>query len=320
MIRSLDNRSIKMLLLQANSILFPRTEVFSRPLSIRNQLLIFCALLIPIYGLGKLVPPTDYLGFDWVHFFGRGFVPAFYPPWTKVVIGAISWPLLLGITFAATSLATLKRARNFLSVVSAILALPLFWTVFLGQLDGLIIFGLLGLPWLAPFALIKPQVSLFAFGARRSYLLALVLTLFLSFVIWGWWPLKMLSIWEIHAEGRYINDISIGLLGLPLALPMLWFSRGDMDMMMLSGTLISPYLLPYNLLPLIPAIARLSWWSAIICMLLSWLPLSANWLGPSGWWLGWAFVAWLWINLFVMRYRNDFPNWKKLIRRPNSYG
>jgi hypothetical protein len=62
----------------------------------------------------------------------------------------------------------------------------------------------------------------------------------------------------------------------------IWFSRGDMDMLMASGSFILPHLIPYNLLPLTPAIARMKPWQAGIAMVLSWLPFSANWIGPVG--------------------------------------
>ena len=149
---------------------------------------------------------------------------------------------------------------------------------------------------------IQPQVTLFAFGARRSFLISLVVVLGISFLIWGFWPGKMTMPWESHAEIRYVNDIAIGLYGLPLALLLLWFSRGDLDMLMAAGIFATPYLLPYNLLPLVPAIARLSPLSAGMAFVLSWLPLSANWLGPTGWWLGWVFVIWLWCQLAWARY------------------
>ena len=42
--------------------------------------------------------------------------------------------------------------------------------------------------------------------------------------------------------------------------------------------------------------------AALVAALTSWLPLSANWIGPAGWWLGWIYVAWVWGNLAVERY------------------
>jgi hypothetical protein len=100
-----------------------------------------------------------------------------------------------------------------------------------------------------------------------------------------------------YGEGRLVTDISLHYFGVPLALLMFWVSRGDMDMLMLSGTFATLYLLPYNLLPVVPAIARLRPRSALVAALLSWLPVSANWLGAGGWWLGWLFIGFLWICL-----------------------
>jgi hypothetical protein len=124
----------------------------------------------------------------------------------------------------------------------------------------------------------------------------------LSLIIWGLWPLRLFSINSYFGEGRYEQDISIGLWGILIALPLMWFSRGDIDMLMLAGAFVSPHLIFYNLLPVVPAIARLKPASAAVAALFSWLPLSANWFGPIGWWLGWLFVGWLWISLFFDRY------------------
>ena len=73
-------------------------------------------------------------------------------------------------------------------------------------------------------------------------------------------------------------------------------------MLMLSGCLLLSHLIPYNLLPVSPAIARLKPLPAILAVLFSWMPMLANRIGPLGWWFGWLFILWLWINLAVMRY------------------
>jgi hypothetical protein len=260
-----------------------------------------------------LIPANGFVGFDWVNHFGRGRVPSIYPPWTSFV-AFLSWPALVGLTFAAVGLAVLKRAVHPSSAVFALLTLPLFWTVFLGQLEGLVVLGLLGLPWLAPLVLLKPQVSFFAFAARRSYLVAAGAFLVLSVLIWGPWPARMLAIQAYYPGGRYIQDIALGWWGLPLALPLLWWSRGDMDLLMAGGVFASLHLLPYNLLPIVPAIARLSPRAAALACIFSWLPFAANWIGPVGWWLGWIFVAWVWLNLAAARYPQVwFSVWLKRI-------
>jgi hypothetical protein len=203
---------------------------------------------------------------------------------------------------AGVGLAALKRAMHPVSAVAALLLLPVFWTIFWGQLDGLVVVGLLGLPWLVPLALPKPQVSAFALGARKWHLAAGLAWLAISLVVWGPWPLRLLAVNSYYAEGRYVQDIAIGWAGLVAAVPLFWFSRGDMDMLMLSGVFMTPHLIPYNMLPFAPAIARLKPGPALAACLLSWLPFSSNWLGKWGWWLGWLFVVWLWAWLAAKRY------------------
>lgn len=252
--------------------------------------------------IAKLIPVNGFFAFDWVHFFGAQRVPPFYPPWTVYVIRYLSYPLLVGVTLAAFSLATIQRSIHPISAAASFCCLPLIWTVFLGQLEGLVVFGNLGLPWLMPLVLIKPQVSIFGLAARRSYLVAFFLFLIISILLWGDWPLTMLSAESFYAEGRYQQNIGLGWWGLPLFLLTVWFSRGDMDMLMASGAFISPHVIFYNLLPLNPAVARLKPRAAMVAFIFSYLTLSSNWLGPAGWWLGWSFVLWIWLNLAAQRH------------------
>lgn len=289
---------MKKLLLQ----LFPVHTIFTKKLSLLQSIGLFLSLTFIFSVAATFIPKDGVFAFDWIHFFGIGNFPAFYPPWTRWLVAPLTYPLLVGLTLASVSISCYFRAVHPLSMIAVFFSLPVLWTIFLGQLDGLVVLGILGLPWLAPLALIKPQVSLWAFGAHKSYGLGLIVTLLISFMIWGWWPADMFSVWVIHEEGKYVNDISIGLAGLPIALILFWFSRGDIDMLMAAGSFVTPYLLPYNLIVLAPSIARLSPLSATVACLLSWLPFSANWLGDKGWMLGWLFVLWLWGGLANKRY------------------
>jgi len=282
--------------------LFPEQPIFTQHIPTGRQIILFVVLAGLFAAGGLVVPANGFTGFDWVNVFSHGSVPPFYPPWGAEVVKLLTWPLLFGLTLAAVAVAALKRAVHPLSLMLALLTLPLWWTLFLGQLEGLVTLGLLGLPWLVPLALIKPQVSIFAIGARRSFVLAAAIFLAISLVIWGPWPLRMLATNQYYAEGRYVNDISLGWWGLLVALPLLWYSRGDLDMLMLAGVFATPHLLPYNLLPVVPAIARLRPRTAALLALFSWLPLAANWLGPGGWWLGWVFIGLAWLFLAIKRY------------------
>jgi hypothetical protein len=283
-------------------LLFPEQEIDRRKLTWQQSLQLAVGFAVIFYCGGLLLRPNEYVGFDWQHFFGAGRIPPFYPPWAAAV-GWLNWPLLLGLSGAVIGLAVVRRAAHPLSAAAVLASLPLLWTLFLGQLDGLVLLGLSLLPLLTPLALLKPQVALFAFAARKRYLLALLLWLVLSFIIWGWWPGPILAVNSFHAEGRFVQNIAIGWVGVLLAAPMGWLSRGDLDMLMLSGAVMTPYLIPYNFMPVVPAAARLKPWQAWAAALLSWLPFSANWLGDVGWWFGWVYVFWLWACLAVQRYR-----------------
>jgi hypothetical protein len=282
--------------------LFPDQKIYNLQLSRGVSFLLFIGLTIVFSLVAGLIPMTKFLGFDWVNFWGAGKIPSFYPPWTIYLTKFLTYPLLVGITLSAFCVATIQRSCHPVSAICAFLSLPLIWTVFLGQLEGLSVLGLLGLPWLIPLVLVKPQIAFFGLGAKRSSILAFIVFLIISYLIWRNWPGAVLAADSSYAEGRYPQNIGLGLWGLPFFLLTVWFSRGDMDMLMVSGAFISPHLIFYNLLPLTPAVARLKPRAAFVAVILSFLTLSSNWLGPMGWWLGWGFVPWLWINLAAQRY------------------
>lgn len=286
-------------------LLFPIQNIYNQRISNKQLVFLFLIFLATFSMLGLAYRPGGFIGFDWIHFFSQGSIPPFYPPWGKVIINYLSWPLLIGLTLASFGLAAIRRSVHPVSLVASFFALPLMWTIFLGQLEGISLFGLLWMPWLVPFALIKPQVAIFAFLSRKKYLIVLVLFLLLSLLIWGLWLIKTLNVESYYGEGRYIQNIGLGWWGLPLALFMIWKSRGDMDMLMLSGCFFLPHLIPYNLLPLTPSIARLSPKKAVIAFLLSWTPFLANYIGPIGWWFGWLLIIWLWLSLAIKRYANN---------------
>ena len=254
-----------------------------------------------------LLPTT---AFDWNVFFGIGNIPVFYPPWTMYITGLLTYQLLVGITLSSFALAVMKRAKSPVSAAMAFITLPLFWAIFLGQLDGLALLGVSGLPYLVPLAMLKPQVASFAVFANKKSMLAAAIFLLITFVVWGAWPLEMLNYHRDHSE--WPQDIALGLLGLiPLSvitLAMLTskIPRNDPDWWMLIGACLTPALIPYNMLPLMPAIARLPTKWAIAVALTSWLPLSANWIGPTGWHLGWLSLLIMGIGLKLKAIRAPY--------------
>lgn len=282
--------------------LFPNIDVYNGKFTKKELLCLFAILFLVFSSFGFIYQPGDLIGFDWIYFFGKGIVPPFYPPWVSEIIKFLSWPVMIGITMASFGLAVMQRSSNPISMLAAFFSLPLFWTLFLGQLEGITLFGFLWMPWLVPFALVKPQVAIFAFLAKKKFFLVLLIFLLISVVIWGLWPSRTLNVESYYGEGRYVQNIGLGWWGIPITLLLMWYSRGDMDMLMLSGCFFLPHLIPYNLLPLTPAIARLGPKKAIIAFLLSWTPFLANYLGDIGWWFGWLFIIWLWLGLAEKRY------------------
>jgi hypothetical protein len=261
---------------------------------------IWCILTVVFAAVTTILPTDGLLAFDWNHFFKRGWnVPLFYPPWTTILVSHLSWPLLIGITLSTFSVAVLQRASSFFSAMMAFCTLPLFWTIFLGQLDGLALLGVVGLPWLVPLVLVKPQIAMFAILSQRKALIVAAGFLALSFLIWGLWPLDMLT-YHTNEWETWPQDIAVGWLGIPAFVVLVWkMPKSDVDWWMLAGTTITPFLIPYNLLPLMPTVARLPKGWATAAAAASWLPLASNWIGPFGWYLGWLSIAIIGFGLVV---------------------
>lgn len=232
------------------------------------------------------------LFYDWrVHLDGAQPMPAYYTPWTRYV-RYLTLPGLLSLTLATFAVAALARARSPASMLCAFLTLPLFWTLFLGHVDGLALLGLEGMPWLVPLALIKPHLSTWAMLARWRWFIAAALFGLLSLALWGPWPVDVLTAPDCDAPRACLAERHLGLWGLPAFAFLVWrMPRDDPDWWMIAGAFVTPRLFPYNLIVLMPAVARLPWpWASAVAVT-SWLPLSANWLGDWAWWLMWVSVA-----------------------------
>lgn len=284
------------------TILFPEVPNPKRPM-IWWHYLLFIVIGVAVFSFAaSFLPPEGLIGYDWVHFFGTGEQKeglSYYPPWV-IYVRYLTWPGLLGLTFTGLALSLYQRRASLLAMGLAFFTLPALWIIFLGQIDGLIVFGLTGLPWLAPFVTIKPQVGYLAYLARKKDLIVLLIWLAISLVIWGLWPLSMLTISNFTVL-QEPHDVSLWPWSLPFVLVLLWLSRGDEDMLMLAGTFALPYLHPYHYFVVLPAMARLTHWVVVLTVVVSWLPMLANWLGPWAWQLSHLFPFLMWFNLYLQR-------------------
>ena len=165
--------------------------------------------------------------------------------------------------------------------------------------DGLVLLGLETMPWLVPLALIKPHLSAWAMFARREWFIAATLFGLLSLFLWGLWPIDVLTASDCDAPRSCLAERSLGLWGLPVFAVLVWqMPRNDPDWWMIAGAFVTPRLFPYNLIALMPAVARLPWPWALAVAVTSWLPFCANWFGDWAWWLMWVSVAVLTVGMY----------------------
>jgi len=265
------------------------------------QIIIIWLVLTAVFtAVACLLPCQLPLAFDWLHFFKDAHnIPVYYPPWTALILRWLPWPLLIGLTLSTYTIAVVRRAQSVVSAVSAFITFPLWWNLFLGQIDGLVLLGMLGLPWLVPFALMKPQIAGFAILARRKSLMVAVCFMLLSCLIWGFWPIELLAYHVGRTGGLgHAGYIGLGLRGLPLAVLALWLIPGwTEDKLMVAGAFVTPALIPYQLLPLMPMIASMPWPLAIITAVATWLPmiLAGDMYSANNWhWLS------MWVSVLLI--------------------
>ncbi|RME76641.1 MAG: hypothetical protein D6784_05365 [Chloroflexi bacterium] len=287
-------------------LFFPPAFEPLRPVPLTTYLLIVAVSAGLFAVIGLFVPADGFLGYDWYHYYSRGIREPFYPPWL-VYVQWLTWPGLVGLNCAGLVMALYQRRASPVRMALPFLSLPALWLLFLGQLDGLVLLGLTGLPWLIPLASLKPQLSFFAFLTHPRRLVWLGVWVGLSIAVWGFWLTDMFSYdrqWQaLYTGATQPQNISLWPWGVPLALVLLWHSRGDVDMLMLAGSFVTPHLMPYNYVVVLPALARIPFWLACLLVAISWLPLSANWVGDWGWQLGHLFAGTLWLALYTKRRR-----------------
>jgi hypothetical protein len=287
-------------------LLFPSPFEKQRHLTVKQYLLIVAFSAVLFSTIGFIVRPDGFIGYDWYYRISQGVRDPYHPPWRDYA-QYLTWPGLIGLTCAGLVVGLYQRYASPLIMAASFLSLPLLWMLFLGNLDGIVLLGLTGLPWLTPLATLKPQVSAFAFLSNKRWLAIFMFWIALTILIWGLWPLAMLNHdahWQsLYPEAEQPQNIELFPWSIPIVLILLWYSRGDMDMLMLAGTFVTPHIIPYSYIVVLPAIARINQWLALCLVVISWLPFSANWVGDWGWYLGHLFPAILWATLYLKRRR-----------------
>jgi hypothetical protein len=154
----------------------------------------------------------------------------------------------------------------------ALLSPPVWYLLWDGQIDGLVLLGLLFLPWSIPLVLLRPQIIGWVLITRKKWALWMVVWLAASFLIWGQWISQSFSL----SAGSVAHPTAMGwnTLGWPVLLVGLWMilsSRGDPWRILAGAFLASPYVQPYHMTMLLPALGRVKGWQRLLLWLGVWV-------------------------------------------------
>ena len=265
----------------------------------RASILIFLYVILGALLIRPLVTKLPLLGWDWYYFFNQGnpdynlFSPtSAYPPFTKYFIGMLtqgdwrdSFALLNGITLMTIAIATWKAGGRYGSVILALLSPPVWFLMWVGHPDALALLG--AITNFIPLALIKPQLVAWTVLRSRTLLFFTGIFLMATFLVWGFWPLNLgQAIFEHPASFGWAV---LGWLILILGLLMLPGSGKSFYGLMAAGCLISPYLMPYHLAVLVPALGQVQGRRKILLWSSSWLLCIGLGLGSSARFLNFIF-------------------------------
>jgi hypothetical protein len=205
-----------------------------------------------------------------VHHIGDPYrVPGFVnPPWTAILLAPfgllsleLSTLIQLCLYFAILTGVIFKFGGSTRIVLLALTSFFALDAALELNIDWLVCLGLLVPPMLSgPFLLVKPQNAFgywLSFKWRDFIRAAIVvnITLVISLVLWGAWPLQWWEAIQHNTLGRFYNLAPMGLLPVPvsitigLALGVYAFRRRDPVLSILAGLFFVPYITLYALLP-----------------------------------------------------------------------
>jgi hypothetical protein len=270
--------------------------------------------------LSPLVNELPMVGWDWYFvFYGSAQRMSAYPPYAKWILDTLTWmdwrrslSLLNAISLMTISIATWRQGGRYGSIVLALLNAPVFFVMWIGHPDVL---GLLGvITGFIPLALIKPQVTVWYFLKDRRSQVWLMLFLFASVVVWPLWPLNLRSatITHVAAYGWTVLGWPVALVGVILLLG----AGNDPFRLMASGSLISPYIMPYHVAVLVPVLGRIPGAKKIVVWSAMWLMLLGVGIGGKAKYLNLVFPlsAYL-LNHSFDGYKNSLRHNFLVVRR-----
>ena len=281
-------------------------------LSVRkNILFLVCfALIVALFSLTP-APEGLYLGDDWAVFHGAAvrlsqghvdlysvdYIPAdkepyylYNPPWIAILLlpfAFISQHLGWAIITAATLVITLAllwrwsgQSPNLTKPLLAIISPPIVQVIIHGQIDALIIASVFLPTILWPLTLtVKPQTGLTLLLAvkKRNWphiIVALLILIGLSFLIFGWWPADWLN--QVRSPNLFfLADMWPLTLIFPIPITIWGMRRQDERLLIIASPLFTPYVRVHSLygvwislITLLPiwqtTLIWIAWWAVTI--------------------------------------------------------
>lgn len=260
--------------------------------SIYSSIKLIAYILVGSIIIFPLVTKIPLLGWDWFYFFNAN-NPAFniylkssaYPPFTLYIIQLLTWMdwrnslgLLNSITIMTISLATWKNGGRFKQIVLALTTPPLWFLMWIGHPDGLVLFGLI--TGIIPLILMKPILSIFGILSDRKLFAWSVLFCAVSIIVWPKWLLSLQNATIGHEIAMGWADLGWPLLIIGFIL--IIGAGKDPYRLMAAGCFITPYLMPYHMAIIIPAIGKTRGWRQILLWISSWFVFLGTGL-PGKW-------------------------------------
>jgi len=225
--------------------------------------------------LAPLVHCLPLLGYDWFMVFYPGQL-AMYPPWMPLALAPLrflpprwSFAVVGGLTLATVAFTTYRQSSRgvldgLFATLLALLSPPLWYLLWDGQIDGLVLLSFFLLPWSIPLVLLRPQITGWFLLSRRSWTLPMVAWLLASCLIWGPWLVRS----YVLSQGSASHPTAIGwaTTGWPVlvvGLAMWLTSKGHPWRVLAASILASPYVQPYHMTMLVPVLGRLHGWKRL---------------------------------------------------------
>lgn len=189
---------------------------------------------------------------------------------------SLTW--LNSITIMTIALATWKNGGEYKEIILALTTPPLWFLMWVSHPDGLVLLGLI--TGIIPLILIKPILSIFAILSHQKLVTWSILFLIISLVIWPGWIFSLRNATIGHEAAMGWADLGWPLIFIGLIL--IVGAGKDPYRLMAAGCFLTPYLMPYHMAILTPAIGKARGWRQWVIWIASWFVFVGTGLSGYG--------------------------------------